>query len=342
MGRDVGLALPEREGLGRPHWRPGRGIRDRPPECRVLLARWPDDGREPARRLSILRRAVVAARASCDCAIPSFPGWVAFSPDRRLVALETSPAVVQVIDAATGATVARLEDPDSGRARWVGFTGDGRRLVTVTPFSRTVHVWDIGKIARQLAILGLNDGRLASPAVEALAREDDPVVEVATDVSATVRPVVEQKAAPRSPDISNSSPRVRTARRWNNLAWAYLTAPEPLRDPSQGLATAEKATRLDPGNPAYRNTLGVAYYRAGRYREAIDLLRSNAEAEDDRSLVFDLCFLAMSHHKLGETPRAREYLGLAHRWMRHQKALAPEDHHELDAILQEMEATLGR
>ncbi len=38
------------------------------------------------------------------CAIPSFPGWVAFSPDRRLVALETSPAVVHFIDAATGAT----------------------------------------------------------------------------------------------------------------------------------------------------------------------------------------------------------------------------------------------
>ena len=237
------------------------------------------------------------------CAIPSFPGWVAFSPDGRLVALETSPAVVQIIDAATGATGPRLEDPDSGRARWLGFTGDARRLVTVTPFSRAVHVWDIREIARQLASLGLNDERLASPADAGFVRENDSAIEVSTDVSATIKPVVEQKAhaaIDRYQRAVAAGPENASA--WNNLAWAYLTAPEPLRDPAQGLATAEKAVRLDPGNAAYRNTLGVAYYRAGRYRDAIDLLRSNVEAEEDRSLVYDLCFLAMSYQKLGEAP----------------------------------------
>ena len=32
----------------------------------------------------------------------------------------------------------------------------------------------------------------------------------------------------------------------NDLAWAYVTAPEHLRDPSRALALAERATRLDP------------------------------------------------------------------------------------------------
>ena len=277
------------------------------------------------------------------CTIPSFPGWVAFSPDGRLVALETSPAVVQIIDAATGATGPRLEEPDSGRARWLGFTGDARRLVTVTPYSRAVHVWDFREIARQLASLGLSDERLASPADAGFVRENDSAIAVSTDVSATVKPVVEQRARAAIARYQRAvAARPGSADAWNNLAWAYVTAPEPLRDPAEGLATAEKAVRLDPGNPAYRNTLGVAYYRAGRYRDAIDLLRSNVEAEEDRSLVYDLCFIAMSHQKLGEAPRAREYLSLAQRWMRHQKVLAPEDHHELAAIWQEMEATLGR
>ena len=56
----------------------------------------------------------------------------------------------------------------------------------------------------------------------------------------------------------------------------------------------------------YRNTLGVAYYRAGRYREAVEVLRPNLERQEDTGLAFDLYFLAMSHHRLGETARARD------------------------------------
>ncbi len=166
-------------------------------------------------------------------------------------------------------------------------------------------MWDIREVALQLASLGLNDERLASTAVAGFVRENDSVIEVSTDVSATIKPVVEQKARAAIVRYQRAvAARSESAGAWNNLAWAYLTAPEPLRDPAQGLAMAEKAVRLDSGNAAYRNTLGVAYYRAGRYREAIDLLRSNIEAEEDRSLVFDLCFLAMSYQQLGETPRA--------------------------------------
>jgi Tfp pilus assembly protein PilF len=277
------------------------------------------------------------------CAIPSFPGWVAFSPDRRLVALETSPAVVHIIDAATGATCARLEDPDSGRARWLGFTSDGSRLVTVTPFSRAIHVWNIRGIARQLANVGLNDERLASPADTGFVPEHDSSAEVSTDVSATIRPVVEQKARAaiaRFQEAVAAAPE--SARACNNLAWSYVTAPEPLRDSAQGLAMAEKAVRLEPENVSYRNTLGVAYYRAGRYNDAINVLRSDIESQEDTSLVCDLCFLAMSYQQLGETPRAREYRSLALRWSRYHKVLAPEDHHELAAFWQEMDATLGQ
>jgi uncharacterized protein HemY len=114
-----------------------------------------------------------------------------------------------------------------------------------------------------------------------------------------------------------------------------------LRDTAKALAMAEKAMRIEPESVAHRNTLGLAYYRAGRYKDATDVLRSNVESQDDRFLVYDLCFLAMSYQRLGETSRAREYRSLALRCSHYQKVPSPEDHHELAAILREMEATLA-
>ena len=96
-----------------------------------------------------------------------------------------------------------------------------------------------------------------------------------------------------------------TPRPANSLAWLYLTAPEALRDAKAALPLAEKAVRLKPGKAMYRNTLGVAYYRAGRYREAVETLRPNLDKQEEWALAFDLYFLAMSHHRLGETARAR-------------------------------------
>ena len=58
----------------------------------------------------------------------------------------------------------------------------------------------------------------------------------------------------------------------------------------------------------------MAYYRAGRYREAVEVLRPNLESQADKGLAFDLYFLAMSYHRLGETARARDYYDWAVRW----------------------------
>jgi tetratricopeptide (TPR) repeat protein len=127
----------------------------------------------------------------------------------------------------------------------------------------------------------------------------------------------------------------------NNLAWAYLTAPEALRDVEAALPLAEKAVRLAQGSAHFRNTLGVAYYRAGRYREAVEVLRLNLERQEDTYLAYDLCFLAMSHHRLGETARARDYYDLAFRWAQGQRGFDAVEHRELTAIRAEAEELLG-
>jgi hypothetical protein len=77
------------------------------------------------------------------------------------------------------------------------------------------------------------------------------------------------------------------------------------------LRQSEVAHRAFPNNNEQLNTLGVAQYRVGRYREALDTLlhadRLTAEAYG-KSIVFDLAFIAMCHHQLGHREEARVYL----------------------------------
>jgi WD40 repeat protein/Flp pilus assembly protein TadD len=275
--------------------------------------------------------------------IPSYPGWVAFSPDRKLMALELSPAVVHLVDLATGKTLAKLEDPESHRARWLGFTHDGGRLVTIAPYSHAIHIWDLRGIARQLAGLGLRDEASGLAEIGDTEPARPPKVEILADTSASSGRALEQKARAaieRYRQAVAANPK--SSIHCNGLAWSYLTAPEPLRDLEQALAMAQRAVELDPGNAACRNTLGVAYYRAGRYRDAEKILRADLAGQEDRYLAWDFCFLAMSYHRLGETDRAREYRDLALRWSRDQKGLSVEQLHELAAIREEMEALLAK
>ena len=275
--------------------------------------------------------------------IPSYPGWVAFSRDHALLAIERSPAVVHLVDAATGRTLARLADPSSDRAGWLGFSADGSRLVMVSFYSRAIHVWDLRRIARGLAAVGLPTDALA-PAGRLEREAGRPqAVEIVTDPVATSGSALQQKARAEierfRQDVAAHPDR---AANYNNLAWIYLTAPEPLRDPELGMAMVRKSLELEPGNPAYRNTLGLAYYRVGQYREAAKTLQADLESQEDRYIAWDFCFLAMTYHQLGDSNRAREFRNLARRWSRDQKGLPIDLVHELSTFRQEMEALLAK
>ena len=64
------------------------------------------------------------------------PGYIAFAPAAGLMALEMAPGVVHLKEIATGLTVARLEDPHSDRAAWLGLASDAGRLVVVAHYTR--------------------------------------------------------------------------------------------------------------------------------------------------------------------------------------------------------------
>jgi WD40 repeat protein len=275
--------------------------------------------------------------------VTPFPGHVAFSPDGRLMAVEMAPGVLHLKEAATGRTVARLEDPFGDRARWQGFTPDGTRMVVIAKYSCAIHVWDLRAIRARLKEMNLDwdwDDCEFPPA----GKPADAPVTVEVLPGDLGKPALTREQRARQ-DIERGRRQLdanpNAAWACNDLAWAYVAAPEALRDVDAALPLAEKAVRLESANTLYRNTLAVAYYRAGRYREAVAILRPNIEKQADRALAYDLYFLAMSHHRLGETERARDCFDWAVRWLSTQKDLSPDQLEELSAIRAEAEELLS-
>ena len=271
-----------------------------------------------------------------------YPGHVAFSPDGRLMALEMAPAVIHLKEVATGRTVAKLEDPHGDRATWQGFTPDATQLVVVAGYASAIHIWDLRAIRTRLKEMNLDwDWPEFPPAAAGnLGAEPGPIEVLAADraklaLSPERRAQQEIERCRRQVDTDPDS-----ANACNGLAWTYLTAPAALRNLEAALSLAEKAVRLAPENANFRNTLGVAYYRAARYHEAAKVLRPNLQRQEDTNLAFDLYFLAMIHHRLGEAARARDYYDWAVRWVQAQRGLDARHLEELTAFRAEAEELL--
>ncbi len=88
--------------------------------------------------------------------VSQYPSSVAFSADGKLVAMEMTPGVIHVKDAATFRTVARLTDPFADRSSWLAFTPSGTQMVVACSFARVIHVWDFRAIRAQLKPIGLD------------------------------------------------------------------------------------------------------------------------------------------------------------------------------------------
>jgi hypothetical protein len=269
-----------------------------------------------------------------------FEGYPLFSPDSRLVALGSF-GVVRLVEIDKGKEVARLTSPE---ATWYGplcFTPDGTRLIATDADEKTLHVWDLRAIRQQLKVMDLDwDWPEFGPAEPKVQAAKFVKVELRTGDLRLTRAQKARQAIDRYRHEVKVNPD--NAKACNSLAWACLTAPTEMRDVKAAVPLAENAVRLAASDLNYRNTLGVAYYRAGRYREAVELLRANVDKQQDRLLAYDLYFLAMSHHRLGEAARAQDYFDWAVRWTRTQPTLAEAHVEELTAIRSEAEELLKK
>jgi hypothetical protein len=103
------------------------------------------------------------------------------------------------------------------------------------------------------------------------------------------------------------------ATKLNDEAWALVSKPGlKLPQYREGLRLATASCRLDPKNGLLLNTLGAAQYRVNEFTKALATLTESDKlnsAQFHGSLVADLAFLAMCHHRLGHTTQAAEALG---------------------------------
>jgi tetratricopeptide (TPR) repeat protein len=91
--------------------------------------------------------------------------------------------------------------------------------------------------------------------------------------------------------------------------------PEGDCDPAQIVRWAEQAFDRHPKAPWRLMNLGLAYYRAGHWEEAVRCCRESvAHGPRWNGVVLNWPVLAMALHRLGKTDEARQYLQKAAQW----------------------------
>jgi len=84
------------------------------------------------------------------------PGWIAFSPDGKLMAMEVSPGVFWFCEVASGRSIAHLQDPRGSVSRWMGFTPDGTQFIVAAGYEKAVHRWDLRAMRTELKAMDLD------------------------------------------------------------------------------------------------------------------------------------------------------------------------------------------
>jgi tetratricopeptide (TPR) repeat protein len=85
---------------------------------------------------------------------------------------------------------------------------------------------------------------------------------------------------------------------------------------AHAIQLAQQAVTLEPHNSRFWRTLGTAYYRAGKWRDAVAALEKAMQLSGSGGVASnDLFFLAMAHWQLGDRLKAQECYGDAVQWM---------------------------
>jgi tetratricopeptide (TPR) repeat protein len=122
----------------------------------------------------------------------------------------------------------------------------------------------------------------------------------------------------------------------NDLAWLLATCPFPeFRNPTEAVALARRAVQLGECGELW-NTLGVAYYRVGKWKAAVGALQQSMRMRSGGDSS-DWFFLAMAYWQLGEKRKAHHWFDRALQDVQKTSLFEP-----LGRYREEAEALLGR
>jgi serine/threonine protein kinase/WD40 repeat protein len=261
---------------------------------------------------------------------PPVPGVVVFSPDSKLMAVYDSSHFVRLLRTDSGQAFARLEDPNLEVPRSICFTPDGTRLVTASNGKAGGnHVWDIAALRTRLKEWELDwdapdypPTHNADGPFQLVVLGADGFVRVARGYD-SLRHEQWEAAAAQLEQAIELLPQLDWA--CNELAQLLVLGPKSLRNAEKAVSLAERAISLCPSDVTYKFTLGAAYYRAGRWRDARDTLEASTRDSLGWRVAEHLFFLAMCHHRLGDAVKATDCHDRAVKWVEERRNWLPSD-----------------
>jgi hypothetical protein len=202
-----------------------------------------------------------------------------------------------------------------GSVAGVNWSPDGRRLAGAS-FEQTVCVWDAQTGKEAVSLPGhtaLIAGVVWSPDGRRLASSSaDGTVRI-WDGTPAPHPEPPRPGNPKIPKAIRLSPRFAP---WtNDLAWRWtMTMNQEPHHVRMAVALALHAVQSEPTKGEFWNTLGVAHYRAGDWKEAVAALEKSMALRNGGD-SFDWFFLAMTDWQLGEKEKAHQWYDQAVQWM---------------------------